>query len=127
MPDYKDVISYDFDGVLHTSVVPGTIHPVSFDDWESWQPNKTIFDQLNKEVEDGHTIIVVSSRNGYMIPDMNSYIRKYKLPIKDIFLTENDYIKKSFILESLDVIKHYDDNKDIKTEVESVGTQFVLI
>jgi len=56
-----------------------------------------------------------------------NYINKYNLPIKEIFLTENDFIKKAYILKSLGAIKHYDDNQLIQNEVESSGTKFILI
>ena len=62
-----------------------------------------------------------------MIPDMWNYINKYNLPIKEIFLSENDFVKKSLILKSLAAFKHYDDNPNIRKEVESVGTKFILI
>jgi len=126
IPEFNNVISYDFDGVLHTSVVPGTIHPISFDKWQSWKPNKTIFDQIRHEAKN-HSIVVVSSRNAYHIPAMKKYIEKYDLPIQEIFLSEGDQVSKSYILKSLGAIKHYDDNPDIKKDVESVGTEFVLV
>lgn len=64
---------------------------------------------------------------GALIPDMLNYIQKYNLPITEIFLTENDYVPKSYILKSLNAEIHYDDNNKIKNDVESVGTKFILI
>ena len=127
IPMFDDIISYDFDGVLHESVIPNTIHPIDFDGWNDWMPNIKIIKKLKEESSNGYNIIVVTSRCMYDINIIWSFINKWNIPICEVYTTESDYIKKSYILKKLNVIKHYDDNPDIQDDVTKNGVEFILV
>ena len=46
---FRGVVSFDFDGVLHTSMIPGTLHPINFILPDTWKPNLKLHDILRKE------------------------------------------------------------------------------
>lgn len=125
-PVFKDTISYDFDGVLHTSVIKGTTHPINYFNYESWTPNVEIINDLKIKAKK-HTIIVVSARNMDMIPAMAKFIKKYDIPIYEIFTTEYDFISKVSILKRLDALIHYDDNLEYKNGIEKAGITFIHV
>lgn len=125
VPSFKNVISYDFDGVLHKSIIPGTIHPKDYNDYDNFIPNFKIIEKLNKQSKN-HDIIILTSRQNYEIPDLWEFVKKWDINITDIFTT-GDRIKKSYVLKSLKAIKHYDDNIAIKNDVEKNGIKFVFI
>jgi len=126
VPKFKNVISYDFDGVLHKSIIPGTIHPSNYQDYKNFIPNLEIIEELNKQSKN-HDIIILTSRQKYEIPNLWEFVRNWDINISDIFTTDGDTIKKSYILKSLKAIKHYDDNIAIKNDVEKNGIKFVFI
>lgn len=126
VPNFKNVISYDFDGVLHKSIIPGTIHPANYYDYDNFIPNLEIIEKLNKQSKN-HDIIILTSRQNYEIPNLWKFVKKWDINITDIFTTDGDIIKKSYILKSLKAIKHYDDNIAIKNDIEKNGIKFGFI
>ncbi|MCK9417103.1 hypothetical protein M0Q97_10645 [Candidatus Dojkabacteria bacterium] len=126
VPNFKKIISYDLDGVLHKSIIPGTIHPTNYYDYNNFIPNLEIIEKLNKESKN-HDIIILTSRQNYEIPDLWEFVKKWNINITDIFTTDGDRIKKSYVLKSLKAIKHYDDNIAIKNDVEKNGIKFGFI
>jgi len=59
---WKPIVSFDFDGVLHKSIIPGTIDPIDFY-ISDLVPHKAMHKQLHKEAED-HDIVIVSRNYG---------------------------------------------------------------
>jgi hypothetical protein len=126
VPNFRSIISYDFDGVLHKSIIPGTIHPSNYPDYDNFIPNLEMIEQLNEQSKT-HDIIILTSRQNYEIPNLWIFSKKHKINITDIFTTDGDTIKKSYVLKSLNAIKHYDDNIAIKTDVEKNGIKFEFV
>jgi len=120
----RPIVSFDFDGVLHTDVHPGTIHPINYFA-SDLTPDEEMHDQLRKEAKD-NDIIVVSARHAYgdMYDAMEEFIRNYKLPVKKIYATSG--MPKRDLLEGLGVIRHYDD-KDMTAELAGTDIEFVLV
>lgn len=62
----RQTISYDFDGVLHLSMIPNTIHPSNWLDWNIWIPSLNMHEQLKRDHEENNKIVVISARTEYM-------------------------------------------------------------
>lgn len=132
----RPTISFDFDGVLHLDVIPGTIHPIDYGTKTDWTPSKNIHKILRKEHRDGNKIIVISAR-GYDLFDyenrkvidmktiLMNFFNKYKLPVDEIYLT-NCGPKRKILIDNK-VIRHYDDNWEMEEELENSNVEFVLI
>jgi hypothetical protein len=145
----RKVISYDFDGVLHTDTYPGTIDPIDYWTKQDWTPSKKIFRILRKEFNSGNKIIVVSARgdtmydlykDGLRVFDfekdvkiinismkyvMMKFFKKYKLPIEEIILTDNR--PKKEILLKMKAIRHYDDNIELEQKLKNTNIEFVFV
>lgn len=121
----KQVVTFDFDGVMHTGVYPGTIHPYS--NPRLWVPNKYCIDKLHDEAKT-YEIHIVTARNGdedgcnY---DIEDFITKHDLPVTGIICTNGG--KKIKYLQNINSIRHYDDNSDMIEELEGSGIEFVLV
>jgi hypothetical protein len=120
----KPVVSFDFDGVLHTSMVPGTLHPINFTEPDTWEPNHLMHDILRQE-QNNNTIIIVTARDTWNKPEIEYFLRKYNLSVDEI-ITTDELPKKSFLL-SHNAIKHYDDNINLLNELKGTGIEFVLV
>lgn len=118
------IISYDFDGVLHTSVVG--IHPIDRLNHRSWEPDYEMFDKMFEDAED-HRIIVVTARMGSPLEkvSMMRFIGDHNLPVEDIIFTKGR--PKRPFLEKLGVIRHYDDNKAMIKQMKGSDCAFVLV
>ena len=120
--DKRPVISYDFDGCLHTSV--HGMDPIDFVDFESWEPFTEMHDQLRLDAEN-HKIVVVTARAPITNSFVWDFINKYELPIEEIYATNN--FPKTPILKEIKAIKHYDDNIKLKEPLKLAGIEFVLV
>jgi len=132
----RPVISFDFDGVLHLDVIPGTIHPIDYGTKTDWTPSKNIHKILRKEHRDGNKIVMVSAR-GFILFDretgkiiqmkdiMKRFIDKYHLPVDEIILTDGRGKRK--ILTEMGVIRHYDDNFEMEDELKNTDIEFVFV
>jgi len=120
----RPVVSFDFDGVLHKSMYPGTIHPLDFYA-SDLEPYEEMHRQLRKEAQ-SNDVIVVSARHRYgeMYDVMEEFINNYNLPVRDIYGTHGG--PKRRLLEELGVIRHYDDH-DMTAELAGTGIEFILV
>jgi len=121
----RPVITYDFDGVLHTGVWPGTIHPLP--DASRWLPSARMIDKMKDESKD-HDIFIVTARDGDSNgknQEVEKFVIDNNLPVKGIICT-NDESKLPY-LKDLKSVKHYDDNKNMARELEGSGIEFVLV
>jgi hypothetical protein len=109
------IISFDFDGVMHKSVIGDTTHPINFDQPNTWTPFEKMHTLL-KELSKTNKIIVVTKRPEYWRAYTQFYINKYELPVTDLYHT-NGYDKWD-LLEELNVIRHYDDDEYMIDEYE---------
>jgi hypothetical protein len=125
-PVFKKTISFDFDGVLHKSIIRGTIRPKIYDDYDNFEPNLEIIDKIN-ELSKTHTIVVVTSRQNYDTVNIWKFIRNNNINIYEVFTTDGDRVKKSYILRNIKALQHYDDNIQIKNDVEKSGTIFKFV
>ena len=118
----RGVISYDFDGTLHKSVVG--IHPIDFMSPELWAPFPEIMSQLKMDAKT-HKIVIVTARP----PETNDlvweFVKKNNLPVEEIFATNNG--PKTPVLKKIGAIKHYDDNDELTIPLRDAGIQFVLV
>lgn len=117
----KPVISYDFDGTLHRSVIG--LDPINFSNWESWEPYTEMIDQLREDAKE-HRIFIVTARDGADLPAVIKFVEHHKLPVEEIIGTDNE--PKYDTLEEIGAIKHYDDNAKMKDTLEEMGIEFVL-
>jgi hypothetical protein len=119
----QKTVSFDFDGVLHTNLIPGTRHPVSYEETDL-TPNKTMLEKVKEEAKTNR-VIVVSARPKWCVPVMEEFIKKQKLPIQDVFATDNS--PKLPILKKMNAIRHYDDSPKVGAELEGSGIEFILV
>jgi hypothetical protein len=125
-PEFKKPISFDFDGVLHKSIIKGTIHPKFYNDYDNFEPNMEMINKIN-ELSLKHTIVVITSRQNYEISNLWKFIHKHNINIYEVFTTDGDRVSKSYILKFIKALQHYDDNIQIKNNVEQVGTIFQFV
>ena len=123
--DSRDVVSFDFDGCLHCSIIPGTTHPINFDQPDTWEPIEIVHNAVRREHELGNKVIIITARDNYMKPDLWKFIKKYNLPIEDIECTD-DAPKLNYIVAS-NSIRHYDDAAVLVKGLRKHGIQFYLI
>lgn len=123
--DPRDVVSFDFDGILHRSVIPGTTHPINFDQPDTWEPFEMMHAAVRKEHNMGNKVIVITARDEYMKPLLWAYIKKYDLPIEEIECT-NDEPKLQYIVSS-NSIRHYDDAAILKKGLKKHGIEFYYV
>ena len=100
-----DTVSFDFDGVLHSSVIG--LNPINWDKPKTWKPRLDMFEKLRKEAET-HKVVIVSARDQWMKPYIEEFISMHNLPVSEIFCTDDE--PKKEILKSVKAIRHYDDN-----------------
>ena len=112
---HNSIISFDFDGVLHKSVIEGTTHPINFDRPTTWKPFAKMH-QLLCHLAEEHRIVVVTKRDEYMFGDTQFFIDLFELPVSKLYCTSGD--SKWDLLEELGVITHYDDDHDMIDEYE---------
>lgn len=118
----ENIISYDFDGVLHTSVEG--IHPLDYFDYTLWTPFERMFQRLFEESKT-NTIVVVTARCEVHLESLWVFINSYGLPIDEIYHTCGGSKKET--LEEIGAIKHYDDNPEMEEELEYSDIEFVLV
>lgn len=117
----KKCVSFDFDGVLHKSVVG--IHPVDILNPEEWEPSENMFKQVMLEAK-SNTLVVVTARDSWNKPQLEEFIKMHGLPISKIYCTDN--MPKLNTLRSIGAIRHYDD-RDISRELRGSGIEFMLV
>ena len=118
------VVSFDFDGVLHTSMIPGTLHPINFILPDTWKPNLKLHDILKKE-QKTHKVIIVTARPHWNKLEIQDFLKKWNLKVDDI-ITTNNMPKKPYLMKN-NVIKHYDDNPKMITELKDSGIEFIVV
>jgi hypothetical protein len=118
----RPIISYDFDGCLHTSV--DGLDPHDFADWDSWIPFTEMHDQMREDAKT-HKIVVTTARP----PETNEYVQafleKFDLPVEEIHATNN--WPKTPLLVDIGAVKHYDDNIKLTVPLREAGIEFVLV
>lgn len=114
------IVSFDFDGCLHRSVVHG--HPIGRENYRKWIPFNEIIRKVYEELKH-HEVVIVTARDSYEIPYIQAFLKHHKIPIKKIFCTDNG--PKLETLQMLKSIRHYDDSLRVKKELEGSGIEFI--
>jgi hypothetical protein len=126
--DNRSIVSFDFDGVLHLSTIKGTLDPINYLEWDLL-PSENIFEIVWEEYNSGNKIIVVSSRCEISLNIIKNlmwkYINYYNLPIEEIYLTCSR--PKKPILKKLKAIRHYDDNFNMRYELDDTDIEFKYV
>lgn len=117
----RKIVSFDFDGVLHTDV--RGFHPTSHYEVQL-TPHKRMHKKLHEESQD-HQIIICSKRSEWSRNIVERFVKHHQLPVEEIYLT-NDQPKDKVLL-SVGAIRHYDDNPVIGQELEGTGIEFILV
>jgi hypothetical protein len=119
--NFKEIISYDFDGTLHLTV-DRFGNPLDFYmDVALLKPNMPMLDMLRKEAED-FKIVIVSARNIGDEDYILKFVKLWKLPVSDVFCTHNQ--TKLPILQKLKAVKHYDDNPKVERDLLGSEIEF---
>jgi phosphoglycolate phosphatase-like HAD superfamily hydrolase len=121
---FRGVVSFDFDGVLHTSMIPGTLHPINFRLSKTWKPNLKLHDILRNE-QKTHKVIIVTARDTWNKPQIKEFLDMWNLHVDDIVTTDNRP-KLDYLINN-NVIRHYDDNPKMITELKDSGIEFILV
>lgn len=109
------IISYDFDGVIHKSVIKDTPHPINYWEPETWEPFNKMHQLMFEEAKENR-IWVITKRDNTMKDVVEYYINSFGLPVENI-ICSNGYPKWD-ILEQYNIIKHYDDDPDMIYEYD---------
>ena len=117
------MVSFDFDGVLHRDIFPGTHHPLSHYD-PNLTPNEPMHQKLREEARTNR-VVVTSARCPDTIPIIKGFCQRYHLPVQEIVATCNR--PKLPYLQRMGAVRHYDDNPAIATELRNTGIEFVLV
>lgn len=129
----KPVISYDFDGVLHFSVLPdhrfykdilfAIYHPIDFHS-SNLVPNQELLNQMVKDSHD-HQIIIVTARPS----SSDKVVRKYlKDQGVDKIVDHIFYISdKTTFLKKLGAKLHYDDSPKHVLRMQEAGVPVVAV
>lgn len=120
----NQIISFDFDGVLHVSLHQGTTHPVDYFNWQEWQPYYKMHKVLKRESL-SNTIVIVTARCENMEEPMWDFIQYYELPVQKIYTTCDG--PKWPTLEKIGAIKHYDDSPKIARELNGKPIEFIFV
>lgn len=120
----REVVSFDFDGVLHSSMIPGTLHPINYTDIESWVQKYDMIKLLNKERKN-HKVIITTARDSWNKQHIQQFLKLHNIEVDDIILTNNQP-KKDYLVANK-VIRHYDDNDKLEQELQGTGIKFILI
>lgn len=123
--DPRDVVSFDFDGVLHSSIIPDTTHPINFDKPDTWEPFEMMHNAVRKEHANGNKVIVITARDEDNKPFIWEFIKKYDLPIEEVICT-NDMPKLADIVVS-GAFRHYDDSKVLGKGLAKHQIEFYLV
>jgi hypothetical protein len=115
------LVSFDFDGVLHSEV--NGINPIDFKK-KDLNPNLEIIKKLKDEAKN-NIIIIVSSRDDEDRDIIDYFIKKHKLPVVKI-ITTNNYPKSPY-LKHFNVARHYDDNILLKKDLEKTNVKFIFV
>jgi len=118
----RPVISYDFDGCLHTSVIG--YDPINFTEPATWEPFTEMHDQLRKDAKD-HKIVIVTARPPITNEYVWEFIKMHNLPVEEVYATDN--MPKLPVLKEIGAIKHYDDHKNLGNLLTGSGIDFVLV
>lgn len=118
--DNRPVISYDFDGCLHTSVKG--LDPIDFFDWESWVPFEEMHVKMKEDAKT-HRIVIVTARPPISNEQIWKFVQEYDLPVEDVIATDN--MPKYRVLKAMGAVRHYDDNGKMKDGLKQLGIEFV--
>lgn len=93
------IISFDFDDTLTM--------PVNRDGlWgSSLLPNRDTIREMRRLSDEGHRIIIVTSR--FKSTEPQEFVDAHNLPVEDIFFTEGKF--KALTLKGMEVDHHFDD------------------
>jgi hypothetical protein len=122
--DNRPIISFDFDGVLHQSVIEGTTHPINYDKYDTWKPFEKVHD-LIFELSKTHKIIVVTKRSEWMREYTQAFIDGYNLPVEELYCTDGK--SKWELLEDLGAISHYDDDTEMISECKGKSVKLYYV
>lgn len=118
----QPVVSFDFDGVLHCDIIPGTNHPINF--WSAdLTPYPAMIEKLKEEARNNKVIIVTARDYGDKVPSL--FVKNHNLPVSNVFCTDNG--PKLATLQREKAIRHYDDSLRVKSELEGSNIEFVFV
>src|SRR3989304_7130271 len=89
---------------------------------DKWVPVGKMHERLRGEAKKAK-IIVISARNEDQ--DIKDYVKRYNLPVEEVIITNN--MNKLPYLKRANVIKHYDDNKEMVTQLHGSGIEMVIL
>lgn len=115
-------VSFDFDGVLHSSVIPNTLHPICYRNVNLWEPRYDMLEMVAEEAETNE-VYIVTSRNTGNEPEIMEFVIKHDLPISGIIC--GDGLPKTPNLIKLGSIRHYDDDIDLAAPLKRAGIEFI--
>lgn len=115
-------VSFDFDGILHSSVIPNTLHPICYNRVHLWEPRYDMIDILLKEAETNE-VYIVTSRNSENEPEIMEFVIMHDLPINGIIC--GDGFPKAPNLIKLGSIRHYDDDIELTEPLKRAGIEFI--
>jgi hypothetical protein len=102
----KQIIGYDFDGVLHTDVGPpdatGQRNPINYTG--PYTPFKKIIAQIENDINDGNTVYIITAR--YDNPTNNKAITTF---LNSILSLHGEQVELGDLLPSSTKLRHYKD------------------
>lgn len=117
----KNLVSYDFDGVIHTDVwldQRGQYHPNTFTNYRKWMDNINykIVRQIKKDYKK-YDLVILTARSKKYYKYLKKFLKKTKLDkyFKKIICSSGKH--KSSIINKLGIVKHYDDSPVVHHDI----------
>lgn len=120
----KPIVSFDFDGVLHTDI-DADGNPLDFDDRRP-SPNLPVFKRMRQEAKDAE-IVVCSHRDPHQASLIWDFVRHHRLPVSQVLAIGQDVSKTRALKELGGVIRHYDDRPGTCSRLRKAGVECVQV
>lgn len=119
----RNIVSFDFDGVMHTDVIPGTHHPINMQDYNP-TPHLQMHEKVKQEAKN-NKVVIVTKRDQQDLGPVHHLIQQYNLPINQVYGTNNEH--KLPTLLKIGVIRHYDDDERLEEVLPDHGIEFIFV
>lgn len=117
------VVTFDFDGVLHTDVQG--IHPTDWNSKGDQTPAERMIRLFKQEARD-HDVVIVTARGQGHVGMIRKFAEMHGLNPVTIIATDDR--PKMPVLRRLESIRHYDDNRQmIRDILPGDSIEFVLV
>ena len=121
------LISFDFDntiGMLHWNALEADYERDDYGE-HIQTPNLKIMQKIYDYIQDGHKVIIVTSRFSRWKQDVVDKLANWNIPITEIYCTDGAW--KANTLKRLKADMHYDDDMDELRRLRNTNVKGILV